>query len=129
MVEVPRWGTVIVSALLMISPVLRTGARQTGCSVVGRDRGFRARDRSSPEPCYAFRRFIFRRGASPRPPDLAAVELVGVVARRLAAPWQGSARGDRTARRSARPRSPHRVTARLRRGHRRVWTSDVSNAA
>src|SRR5919197_542595 len=34
MVEVPRWGTVIVSALLMISPVLRN-PRQTGRSVVG----------------------------------------------------------------------------------------------
>ena len=30
MVEVPRWVTVIVSVLLMISPVLRTGGRQTG---------------------------------------------------------------------------------------------------
>src|SRR5215212_2437534 len=35
MVEVPRWGTVIVSALLMISPVSGTGARLTGRSVAG----------------------------------------------------------------------------------------------
>src|SRR4051812_14837210 len=34
MVEVPRWGTVIVSALLMISPLSGTGTRQ-----VGRGRG------------------------------------------------------------------------------------------
>src|SRR6476469_7527745 len=47
MAEVPRWVTVIVSALLIISPVSGTRAPQTGRSVVDGDHDLSACDRSS----------------------------------------------------------------------------------
>src|SRR5215213_1768935 len=47
MVELPRWGTVIVSASLMISPFSATAAGRPAAAWSARDHGPRARDRSS----------------------------------------------------------------------------------
>src|ERR687897_3069316 len=76
MVEVPRWGTVIVSALLMISPGLRT-RRTADRQERGRPggHGLRARDRSRPEPCYGVRRFLCRQGHAEKPGALRALDV------------------------------------------------------
>src|SRR6187200_2535823 len=100
MVEVPRCGTVIVSALLMVSPVLRTGARQTaGAWSAWGSWPPRPRPVKQPSRATPSKRFLCRQGHAEKLGRLARSTAQLLLFRARQQPWVDAAarcRGSRT---------------------------------